>query len=45
MRVMTRFAALQKRFGRWGLAYVESLVRAADYAASAQPSQVVEVER
>ncbi|WP_437715198.1 type I-U CRISPR-associated helicase/endonuclease Cas3 [Sorangium sp. So ce448] len=45
VRVMTRFAALQKRFGRWGLAYLESLVRAADYAASAQPSQVVEVER
>lgn len=44
-RVVTRFAALQRRFGRWGLAYLESLVRAADYAASAQPSQVVEVER
>ncbi|WP_437635818.1 type I-G CRISPR-associated helicase/endonuclease Cas3g [Sorangium sp. So ce854] len=45
VRVMTRFAALQRRFGRWGLAYLESLVRAADYAASVQPSQVVEVER
>ncbi len=45
VRVVTRFAALQKRFGRWGLAYLESLVRAADYAASAQPSQVVEVKR
>jgi CRISPR-associated endonuclease/helicase Cas3 len=45
IRVVTRFAALQQRFGRWGLAYLESLVRAADYAASAQPSQVVEVER
>ncbi len=43
--VVTRFAALQKRFGRWGLAYLESLVRAADYAASADPSNVVEVAR
>lgn len=31
---LTRFARLQRRFGRWGLAYLESLVRAADYAAS-----------
>ncbi len=30
-----RFASLQKRFGRWGLAWLESLLRAADYAASA----------
>ncbi|WP_437647668.1 type I-G CRISPR-associated helicase/endonuclease Cas3g [Sorangium sp. So ce362] len=45
VHVMTRFATLQKRFGRWSLAYLESLVRAADYAASARPSQVVEVER
>lgn len=29
-----RFARLQKRFGRWGLAWLESLLRAADYAAS-----------
>ena len=41
-RVLTRFARLQKRFGRWGLAYLESLVRAADYAASARPSKVEE---
>ncbi len=29
------FAALQSQYGRWGLAYLESLLRAADYAASA----------
>jgi CRISPR-associated endonuclease/helicase Cas3 len=31
------FAGLQRQFGRWGLAYLESLLRAADYAASANP--------
>ena len=31
---MRRFACLQRRFGHWGLAWLESLVRAADYAAS-----------
>ena len=29
-----RFARLQQRYGRWGLAYLESLVRAADIMAS-----------
>jgi CRISPR-associated endonuclease/helicase Cas3 len=29
-----RFARLQRRYGRWGLAYLESLVRAADIVAS-----------
>lgn len=31
-----RFAHLQRKYGRWGLAYLESLVRAADYAVSAR---------
>ena len=32
--VPRRFARLQRRYGRWGLAYLESLVRAADVMAS-----------
>lgn len=32
--VMRRFGRLQRRFGRWGLAWLESLVRSADIAAS-----------
>jgi len=31
-----RYGRLQRRFGRWGLAYLESLVRAADALASAR---------
>ena len=38
IEVPRRFARLQRRFGRWGLAYLESLLRAADYAASAGTS-------
>ena len=37
--VPQRFARLQRKYGRWGLAYLESLLRAADYAASASPSR------
>ena len=36
--VPRRFARLQRKYGRWGLAYLESLLRAADYVASATPS-------
>src|SRR5262249_42294642 len=31
---MRRYARLQRRFGRWGLAWLEALVRASDYAAT-----------
>lgn len=34
-----RFARMQRKYGRWGLAYLESLLRAADCAASANPSE------
>jgi CRISPR-associated endonuclease/helicase Cas3 len=36
-----RFARLQHKYGRWGLAYLESLVRAADYAVSAGLGEAV----
>lgn len=35
IEIPRRFARLQRKYGRWGLAYLESLVRAADYAVSA----------
>jgi CRISPR-associated endonuclease/helicase Cas3 len=41
-QVPQRFARLQRKYGRWGLAYLESLLRAADYAASANPSSIWE---
>jgi CRISPR-associated endonuclease/helicase Cas3 len=43
--VPRRFARLQRKYGRWGLAYLESLLRAADYEASANPSSVMEDEQ
>ena len=41
--VPRRFARLQRRYGRWGLAYIESLLRAADALAS-QTREATEVE-
>ncbi len=36
LEAMRRFGRLQERFGRWGLAWLESLLRCADIAASQQ---------
>lgn len=38
--VMRRFGQLQQRFGRWGLAWLESLLRCADIAASTPKASV-----
>ena len=35
--VPRRFGKLQRKYGRWGLVYLESLLRAADWAASDNP--------
>ncbi|HMO86722.1 MAG TPA: HD domain-containing protein, partial [Lacipirellulaceae bacterium] len=40
--VPRRFARLQRKYGRWGLAYLESLLRAADWAGRASPSEYLE---
>ncbi len=39
-----RFARLQRKYGRWGLAYLESLLRAADFLAS-QANDRQEIEK
>ena len=39
VEVMQRFGRLQQRFGRWGLMWLESLLRCADIAASKQVAQ------
>ena len=36
-KAMRRFGQLQKRYGRWGLAWLEALMRCADIAASQSP--------
>ncbi|HUO06746.1 MAG TPA: type I-U CRISPR-associated helicase/endonuclease Cas3 [Phycisphaerae bacterium] len=38
LEVPRRFAHLQRKYGRWGLAHLESILRAADAWASASPS-------
>jgi CRISPR-associated endonuclease/helicase Cas3 len=38
-KVPQRFARLQRKYGRWGLAWLESLVRAADALASQYPEE------
>lgn len=37
--VPRRFSRLQRKYGRWGLAYIESLLRSADWEASKQESK------
>ena len=42
--VLRRFARLQRKYGRWALAYLESLLRAADWSASAAAGIDAEVD-
>jgi CRISPR-associated endonuclease/helicase Cas3 len=44
IEIPRRFGRLQRRFGRWGLAWLESLLRAADIAASRKPLERHEVQ-
>lgn len=39
-----RFWLLQRRYGHYVLAYLESLVKAADYAASSAPSETIDTD-
>lgn len=43
LEVPRRYARLQRKYGRWGLAYVESLVRAADVLASQNAEEALAV--
>ncbi len=43
IEIPRRFARLQRKYGRWGLAYLESFLRAADWSASSNPSERTEV--
>lgn len=45
MEVPRRFARLQRTYGRWGLAYLESILRAADHAASAALAKTAENDK
>jgi len=45
VEVPRRFARLQRKYGRWGLAYLESMLRAADWAASNKPLAAAASER
>jgi CRISPR-associated endonuclease/helicase Cas3 len=40
IEVLRRFGQLQQRFGRWGLAWLEALLRCADIAASKHSTEV-----
>jgi CRISPR-associated endonuclease/helicase Cas3 len=44
IEVIRRFGRLQRWYGRWGLAYLESLLRAADWAASSAAGNNPEVD-
>lgn len=41
IEVLQRFARLQRKYGRWGLAWLESLVRAADVLASQREKEAL----